>query len=353
MFMIRLVRRLSGEGTLFRRNRLLFIGLAILYTFALFWLLVSKSGLSLTTTDVTQARAGDTLIPLSAKSAGCGKPSPVAPGTSVNQTILSGGITRSYLLHIPRSYLDTTSQALVLDFHGHGSSATNQEYLTGFSTLADAHDVIVAYPQGAVGPDHHTGWDTGPRRNPGTNDVLFVSDLLRHLQSTWCINPHRVYAVGFSNGGGMTNVLACKLAGRIAAFASVSGAYPTVPGGCHPARPVPFIELHGTGDSVVPYGGSLLKGYPPVAFWLGQWAQRDGCATNPVIFFNEGNVIGEKWTGCRDHVEIVHYQIGGMGHRWPRHIIIRYQDRVTSLSPTNLIWAFFQDNPLPSGTSRI
>ena len=114
-----------------------------------------------------------------------------------------------------------------------------------------------------------------------------------------------------------------------------------------------FIELHGTGDSVVPYGGSLLKGYPPVAFWLGQWAQRDGCATNPVIFFNEGNVIGEKWTGCRDHVEIVHYQIGGMGHRWPHHIIIRYQDRVTSLSPTNLIWAFFQDNSLPSGTSRI
>jgi hypothetical protein len=180
--MIRLVRRLSGEGTLFRRNRLLFIGLAILCTFALFWLLVSKSSLPLTTTDVTQARAGDTLIPLSAKSAGCGKPSPVAPGTSVNQTILSGGITRSYLLHIPRSYLDTTSQALVLDFHGHESSAANQEYLTGFSTLADAHDVIGAYPQGAVGPDHHTGWDTGPRRNPGTNDVLFVSDLLRHLQ---------------------------------------------------------------------------------------------------------------------------------------------------------------------------
>ena len=103
---------------------------------------------------------------------------------------------------------------------------------------------------------------------------------------------------------------------------------------------------------IVPYGGSLVKGYPPVASWLWQWAQRDGCATDPVIFFNEGNVIGEKWTGCRDHVTIVHYQIGGMEHVWPRHIVIRYRNRVTLLSPTNLIWTFFQNNPLPSGSAK-
>ncbi len=348
MFIPRLVRRLNEKETFFRRNRLPFLlGLNILCSFALLWLLISNSSLPLMTTDLTPAKAGNALIMLPTTSTGCGSPTPVAPGTSSNQAIVSGDITRSYVLHIPRSYLNTTAHALILNFHGHGSSASQQEYRTGFSTLADTYDVIVAYPQGAVGPDHHTGWDTGPRRNPGTDDVLFVSDLLRHLQSTWCINPHRIYAVGFSNGGGMTNVLACKLAGRIAAFASVAGAYPTVPGGCHPDRPVPLIELHGTADSVVPYGGSLLKGYPPVIFWLMQWAQRDGCAADPVVFFREDNVIGEKWTGCRDHVAIVHYQIGGMGHAWPHQIVIRSRDHVTSLNPTNLIWTFLQKNPLP------
>lgn len=259
---------------------------------------------------------------------------------------------RSYLLHIPRGYRDTTAQALILNFHGHGSSAATQAYVTGFSAIADSYDVIVAYLQGVVGPDHHTGWDTGTARNPRTNDVLYVSDLLRHLQATWCINADRIYAIGFSNGGGMVNLLACKLAGRIAAFGSVSGAYPAVPGGCHPARPVPFIELHGTGDGVVPYGGSVFKGYPPVTYWLQQWVQRDGCASGPTVFFNQAGVIGEKWTGCRDHVSIVHYMIGGMGHVWPRHIIIRFRDQSTTLDASTLIWAFIRGYALPLTTAN-
>jgi polyhydroxybutyrate depolymerase len=264
----------------------------------------------------------------------------------------SGGIDRSYLLHIPRGYKDTIEQPLVLNFHGHGSNALQQQYYTGFSHLADAYDFIVAYPQGAIGLDHRTGWDTGSRRNPHTNDVLFVSNLLTHLQESWCINPDRIYATGFSNGGGMTYVLACKMADRFAAFASVSGSYPPVPGGCNPARPVPYMELHGTGDKVVPYNGSPAKGYPPVTQWLQQWAQRDGCNSQPVIFFHQANVTGEKWVGCRDNVTIIHYTIGGMGHMWPRHLIIRTHNSAIAFDATSLIWSFFQSYRLPTGSTR-
>lgn len=292
------------------------------------------------------------LTTLPIKSAGCGKPSMVAPGNSVQQVLSSGGIDRSYLLHIPRGYRDTVEQPLVLNFHGHGSTALQQQYRTGFSMLADRYDVIVAYPQGAIGPDHLTGWDTGPRRNPHTNDVLFVSNLLTHLQEFWCINPLRIYATGFSNGGGMTYVLACKLADRFAAFASVSGSYPAVPGGCNPVRPVPIIELHGTADTVVPYNGSIKKGYPPVTLWLQQWALRDGCTSQPVIFFKQANIIGEQWVGCRDNVPIIHYTIGGMGHTWPRHLLIRTHTGATTLDATSLIWRFFQSYPLQAVSNR-
>jgi polyhydroxybutyrate depolymerase len=348
-FMIHLMSRPTKVVKFLSQNwHSLIIVLAILCICTLFWFVISSSVFAPTMVPFASAREADTLTTFPIKSTGCGKPSPVAPGTSVNQTILSGGITRSYLLHIPRGYRDTIAQALVLNFHGHSSSALQQEYRTGFSALADSYDVIIAYPQGVVGPDHHTGWDTGPLWNPGTNDVLYVSDLLNHLQATWCINPHRIYAAGFSNGGGMTNVLACKLAGRISAFASVSGAYPVVPGGCHPVRPVPFIELHGTGDSTVPYNGSFFKGYAPVPLWLRQWAERDGCSSDPTIFFHQANITGEKWTGCREHVTIIHYRIAGMGHVWPRHIIVHYHNQITDLNATTLIWAFFQNYPLPS-----
>lgn len=283
-------------------------------------------------------------------SSGCGKPAEIAPGTDALQILNSGGIDRSYLLHIPTGYKTSQEQALVLNFHGHNSNSVKQQAQTEFSRLADRYGVIVGYPQGVVGPDYHTGWATGPLRNPQVNDVLFVNDLLNHLQSTYCIDSHRIYATGFSNGGGMTNMLACKLAARFAAFAPVSGAYPAVPQGCDPARPVPILEIHGTADKVVPYQGSILKGYPPVEQWLNAWVKRDGCHTVPDIFMRVGDVLGERWSGCSDGVTITHYEIRGMGHTWPVHLVarIRGKGKPSTFNATSVIWGFFQDNPLPA-----
>ncbi len=273
----------------------------------------------------------------------------------MDETILSGGLLRHYRLHIPTGYRDNVEQALVLNFHGHAGSVAGQEQLTGFSALADQQDFIVVYPQGIVGPDGHTGWSTGPARNPQVNDVLFVSDLLNHLQATLCINPERIYATGFSNGGGMTNMLACKMSMRIAAFAPVSGAYPDVPGGCHPGRPVPILEIHGTADHVVPYNGSKAKGYPPIQQWLQQWAIRDDCTLNPVISTLQPRVVEEHWLNCRESNTLIHYRIVGEGHTWPsqnlfdtRIYLSGRKKRLSPIDATVLIWEFFQAHPLPT-----
>lgn len=256
------------------------------------------------------------------------------------------GMMRYYLLHLPLGYQDTTPLPLLLNFHGHGSNALQQQYRTGFSTLADKQHIIVAYPQGVVGPDHHTGWDIGPHWDPQVNDVLFTSTLLNYLQATLCINPDRIYATGFSNGGGMTNLLACKMADRFAAFASESGSYPAMPGGCHPLRPVPLLEIHGTGDHVVPYGGSLLKGYPPVALWLHGWVIRDGCTTTPTVFLHKDGLVGEQWT-CRAHTTLVHYRVTGMPHMWPLHFVLHSKGSMIVLDATTTMWNFLQQYSLP------
>lgn len=280
-------------------------------------------------------------------STGCGKPAPATPGASAMEQLDISGIMRYYLLHIPRGYQDTIPLPLVLNFHGHGSNALQQQQRTAFSLLSDKQHFIVAYPQGVVGPDHHSGWAIGPRWDPQVNDVLFTSDLLNHLQATLCINPDRIYATGFSNGGGMTNLLACKLANRFAAFASVSGSYPAISGGCHPLRPVPLLEIHGTGDTIVPYSGSLVKGYPPIALWLHGWIVRDGCAATPTVFFNRDGLVGEKWT-CRANTVLVHYRVGGMRHMWPLHLVLRSKGAVTVFDATATIWNFFQHYSLLS-----
>jgi len=285
------------------------------------------------------------------RSAGCGKPAPTPPGSSVIETVLSGGLTRTYLLHVPSGYQAHSSEAVVLNFHGHSSNAIQQEHRSGMSLLADQQGFIAVYPQGVVGPDGRTGWATGLRGRPKVNDVLFVSDLLNHLQSILCIDPLRIYATGFSNGGGMTNVLACTLAGRLAAFAPVSGSYPPYPGGCHPVRPVPLLEFHGTADRIVPYNGSMRKQLPPILAWLQGWATRDGCTMGPTVFYKQVNVTGLEWTDCQGNATVVHYRIQGEGHRWPS---LPFKEPggttgtlVKTLSTSALIWSFFQQHPLP------
>jgi polyhydroxybutyrate depolymerase len=291
-----------------------------------------------------------TMITTPISSAGCGKPAPTPPGSSVIETVFSGGLTRAYLLHVPTGYQAHASEAVVLSFHGHGSSAIEQERRSSMSLLADQQGFLAVYPQGVVGLDGRAGWATGIRGRPQVNDVLFVSDLLTHLQSILCINPLRIYATGFSNGGGMTNVLACTLAGRLAAFAPVSGSYPPYPGGCHPVRPVPLLEIHGTADRIVPYNGRMSRQLPPILAWLQGWATRDGCTKGPTVFYKQANVMGLEWTNCRGNATIVQYRISGEGHIWP---FVTFNEpggptgnSVKALTASALIWSFFQQHPL-------
>jgi polyhydroxybutyrate depolymerase len=290
-----------------------------------------------------------TIITTPITSAGCGKPTPALQGSSINEMVFSGGLRRTYLLHVPSGYQANSSEAVVLSFHGHGNTAFQQERRSGMSHLADQQGFIAVYPQGLVGPDGLTGWATGAGGRPQVNDVLFVSDLLNHLQGILCIDPLRIYATGFSNGGGMTNVLACTLAGRLAAFAPVSGSYPPYPGGCHPARPVSLLEIHGTADPTVPYNGSAGKRYPPIITWLQGWASRDGCTRGPTVFYTQANVMGLEWTNCQGNATVIQYRISGEGHVWP-HITFNKPGgtAMNALSASALIWAFFQQHPLPA-----
>ncbi|TMC81801.1 MAG: hypothetical protein E6J10_11320, partial [Chloroflexi bacterium] len=45
------------------------------------------------------------------KSAGCGKPAPTPRGSSFIKTVLSAGLTRTYLLHVPSGYQANSSEA--------------------------------------------------------------------------------------------------------------------------------------------------------------------------------------------------------------------------------------------------
>jgi polyhydroxybutyrate depolymerase len=283
---------------------------------------------------------------------GCGNLPPAPPGTSVTQTVGVGALDRSYLVHVPANYQRDAHTPLVLSFHAHGSSAAQQEQTTRLSRLADLHGFIVAYPQGVVGPDGLTGWNTyRAAKDPAVEDLLFVDRLLTRLQEILCVDAQRIYATGFSNGGGMTAVLACTYADRIAAFAPVAGDFYPLPQGCHPARPVPILEIHGTADAVIPYDGSAQLHYPPIAVWLTDWAVRDGCVGDPSITSLNG-VVAQEWSECRDGVAILHDRLLNVGHTWPTlgarsSLAVRTSVHNGTFDATSAVWAFFERFTLP------
>ena len=147
--------------------------------------------------------------------------------------------------------------------------------ISGWNNLADKHGFVVVYPAG-IG-DGPKAWFMEGRQTPTRMpDVIFISELIKRLESTYNIDPGRIYADGLSNGGGMAFALANVLSDRIAAVGMVSAArsldWNWFPG----QRTVPMIAFHGTEDRVTLYkGGPTPVGpdiFPGVLEFSAGWA---------------------------------------------------------------------------------
>jgi len=298
-------------------------------------LIAAVTGTLLATPAAGASRIVDGPVP----STGCGRAAPAPPGQSVTRTVTSGGLTRSYLLHVPADYRPGRPTPLVLSFHGHKRTSEYQEELSGFSQTS----AIAVYPQGLVGTDGETAW-TGAPYSADADDVVFTSDLLNQLQRQLCVDPRRIHAAGKSNGGGFTGVLACRLSNRIASFAPVSGAFYPEGGACRPSRPVPIIDFHGSADTTIPYDGDAERGLPSIPDWLADWAERDGCAARPSVSGDEVRV--SRWRGCDRGADLVHYRVDGLGHDWPSTTPNPDSDVASVLDATPVIMKFFRTHPL-------
>jgi polyhydroxybutyrate depolymerase len=273
--------------------------------------------------------------------------------TGVTRDALTvGSEERSYLLYVPASYDPATPTPLVLSIHGFASWPANQMEVSQWNQLADEHGFIVAYPSGTGFPKR---WNTsGAAGEGGADDVAFLLELIDALSQQFSIDPQRVYVNGLSNGGGMSNTLACLRPERLAAIGGVAGAYTEPAGGCNPPRPVPVIAFHGTDDRIVPYAGGAAGGpqnfvFPAVPDWAAAWAQRNGCNSTPDTLPAQGEVSGVRYTGCTEGVEVVFYTVEGGGHNWPGggrlpEIIVGHTTQ--DIDASAVMWEFFQQHPL-------
>jgi polyhydroxybutyrate depolymerase len=286
---------------------------------------------------------------------GCG--SSAVPGShSLTKTI--AGHKRVVIVHVPSRYTSTKALALVLNMHGSGSTALAQETFSGMDATSDEHTFIVAYPQGLIASGSGFDWNVpnvplfGGTFAPSdsANDVTFLVDLVRVLESTYCINRDEVYATGMSGGGRMASQLACDASGVFAAVAPVAGL--RFPAPCPTTRPVPVVAFHGTADPIDPY-----KGHGQ-AYWTysvkvaaSLWGGQDACAASATIQQYNGYTL-TTYARCSGGADVELYSLKGEGHEWPGGpaqsplITDVLGPQSDAVSANEAMWSFFMKHPL-------
>jgi polyhydroxybutyrate depolymerase len=245
---------------------------------------------------------------------------------------------RTVLLHAPRGA--SRPRPLVIALHGAGEAGPDFAADTGFSRLADRERFLVAYPT-AVGA--RSFWDiSGAPARTGPEEVAELRASLDALEDSACVDDARVFVTGVSNGGGMAARLACELSDRIAGVAPVAGGYRSLPA-CRPARPLPVLEIHGTGDQVVPYGGRPPDYAGSVTRWLGQWRRIDGCRGAAQRIEPAVGVHELAWRDCAHGTTVEHVRLDHQAHGWPGGP--RTQPLPAPFSATWRTWEFFRTLP--------
>ena len=270
--------------------------------------------------------------------------------------LVSNGLPRTALLHVPSSYDPTAGAMLVLNFHGYTSDALQELVLTRMNASSDKHGYVVVYPQG-VSRSWNAGACCGTAWTNRVDDIQFTKDLLARLAKDWCIDPKRIHATGFSNGGFFSHRIGCEMADVFASIAPVSGVMGMDPSQCNPLRPIPVLDVHGTADPIVPYNGGTpilpvdFGGAPPfrsVSDTLSIWRQKNKCLGQGQSIYSKGDATCTAYGTCSANVEVVHCKIDGGGHAWPGGVPIPFVGKTSQdISATETMVSFFNAHPHP------
>ncbi|MFQ5423530.1 MAG: PHB depolymerase family esterase [Phycisphaerae bacterium] len=188
-------------------------------------------------------------------------------------------------VHVPPTYDPATPAPLVMLLHGYSASGAVQEGYMQFTPLADEFGFLYLFPDGTVDCLGNRFWNATDACcnfcGSTVDDSGYLLALIDEVKMRFNVDPGRVYLVGHSNGGFMAYRTACDHADTIAAIASLAGATFLNPAACSPAAPVHVLQIHGTADTVIAYGGGCLPVsgcFPGAVATVEQWASFDGCA---------------------------------------------------------------------------
>lgn len=249
---------------------------------------------------------------------------------------------RRYLVDFP----DTPGpRPLLLAFHGWGGSPAQLEGTTRIAERGTARGYVVVRPFG-----YNHSWNGGTCCGLGSelhlDDVALARAIVQQVSAAACIDPKRVYATGYSNGGFLSHRLGCEASDDFAAVGSVAGTMGIAR--CTPTRPVPVMHIHGAIDGIVRWGGVEDKHWSSVDTVVDRWLAADRCegALGEEIFA-AGKARCVRNAACAGGAEVVLCRDGGAAHTWPGGPHSTGWGGSQDLDATKMLLDFFDRHPMP------
>jgi len=262
-------------------------------------------------------------------SAGCGKNPTLKSG---RQSIQVNGQQREFMIRIPENYDNTHPYPVVFGFHWNGGSMNDVDgggtsgYTWSYYGLREQADKSADKQMIFIAPNGiSAGW-----ANSNGRDIAFVDEILKLIKADLCIDTARIFAMGFSYGGGMSYALACSRAKVFRAVAVYSGALLS---GCNGGTdPIAYLGIHGISDGTcnISAGRSLRD----------RFVNNNGCTAQNVPEPSNGsrNHICTRYEGCKEGYPVEWCAFDG-GHT-PGHVDGGGDDGARTWTK-NKAWEFF------------
>jgi polyhydroxybutyrate depolymerase len=239
---------------------------------------------------------------------------------------VAGDEPRGYNLYVPPSYDASEAAPVIIALHGRPSNGYGMAALTDFNPVADEEGFIAVYPHGVAEEWNYTRGNDSYSSN-GMDDVQFLRWLVDDLSQDLNIDRSRVYVTGFSNGGFMTQRVACEAADDFAGFAIIGATlFPDFLTLCDGAPARPMLIIHGTADPSVPWAGFEERGVAviySVPETVTFWGERNGCTPDSVEITELPNDDDDTrvrqfiFSPCESGFPVEFYAIDGGGHTIP------------------------------------
>ena len=172
-------------------------------------------------------------------------PTPISAPGDYRFSFVHDGLTRDYLVHVPRTYRPGHAAPMLMALHGGGGDSDFQADDSKYRLISKSEQAgfIAVFPNGfsrlpsGILATWNAGACCGAAVKNKVDDVGFLREVILRVEQQASVDQRRVFVTGMSNGGLMSYRMACEASDLVRAIAPVAGTDNTT--ACRPSRRCP------------------------------------------------------------------------------------------------------------------